>query len=182
MSVYIPLVRAVVSELCNPGVLMMQGDPVGGGGAGTRRGHISISDICNPTDTGRGSASGTGASNPTGADPGTGGANNPPAARDPNTKGLRGALKSGREHGNMLIDDPNNQRHKYKPEGPNQPYIGNIGHVIDDERKKGNKNFSRHMFDKDQSKYFMDFLKHKHPDIYDDFHYGKGDVPTVDPV
>jgi hypothetical protein len=34
MSVYIPLTRAAVSELCIPTVHCMEGAPVGGGGAG----------------------------------------------------------------------------------------------------------------------------------------------------
>ena len=61
MSVYIPFTRAVVSELCNPGVLMMHNPLAGGGGgasntggasggsdASTGRTSIGISEICHP--------------------------------------------------------------------------------------------------------------------------------------
>ena len=179
MSVYIPLVRAVVSELCNPGVLMMQGDPVGGGGAGTRRGHISISDICNPTDTGRGSASDAGASNPTGADPGTGGANNQPAAGDANTTGLGGTLKAGNKNGVVVIDDPNHQGLKYKPGETNQPYAGNVAKVLDHQRVLGTQ-FSRYFFDEDQERFFFDLLRHESPKIHDRFFLAKDLTRTVD--
>ena len=140
----------------------------------------------NPTGASNPPAAGgvnpTGANNPAAASnpPAAGDANNPFADRDPNSKGLRGALKSGRDNGHMLIDDPNNQKHEYKPQGPNQPYLGNMGDVIDDVRKKGNNNFSRYMFAPHQKKYFLDFLKHKHPDIYDEFfsgQYGRTNEP-----
>jgi len=205
MSIFIPFVRAVISDMgfhtihCYyppAGGASGGNNPSGAGrgsGSGTGRHAISISDIIDPTDT----EPRSGANNPPAASnpPAAGGANNPPAAsnppaaggannpfadRDPKSKGLRGALKSGREHGHMLIDDPNNQKHGYKPQGPNQPYLGNMGNVIDDERKKGNKSFSRHMFTPDQKKYFLDFLKHKHRDIHDEFfsgNYGRTDEP-----
>ena len=137
MSIYIPFVRVVISEmgfhtvLCyNPPAGSASGgnNPSGAGrgsGSATGRHAISISDIINPTNTEPHSRANNppAASNP----PAAGGANNPFADRDPNSKGLRGALKSGRENGHMLIDDPNNQKHEYKPQGPNQPYIGNLG-------------------------------------------------------
>lgn len=181
MSVFIPFVRAVISEM-GFHTLHCAGH---GSGSGTGRHAISISDIIDPADTeprprannppAAGGANPTGANNPPAASnpPAAGGANNRFADRDPESKGLRGALKAGRDHGHMLIDDPNNQKHEYKPQGPNQPYIGNMGNVIDDERKKGNRAFSRHMFTPDQKKYFLDFLKHNHRDTYDKFFDGK---------
>ena len=197
MSVYIPFTRAVVSELCNPGVLMMEGNPGGGdvGGAtnptgagrGTGRRSIPLSEICNDTDVeplaGRGDGASnpnnpSGASNPTGAGRGTGGASNPSAAGGANTTGLGGTLKASKINGPIVVEDPNHQYYEYKPGDTNQPLAGNVAKVIDHQRGLGTS-FSRFFFEEKQERFFFDLLRHQHPEIYDRFFVGKHGTRTA---
>ena len=101
MSINITLVRATISELYGSTMLLMEGDPVGGGGAGSASDPSGTAS--GPTSgTGRGSASGTGRDsitisdicNPQGPNTETGGTKIRPIAERPTdiTFGPRGGI------------------------------------------------------------------------------------------
>ena len=161
MSVYIPLTRVVVSELCNPGVFMMDGDPVGGPGLG------------NPSGAGLGAGNPSGASNPSGV-----GGGNPPAVEDANSTGLGGTLRANKTNGPMVVADPAGQNFQFNEGGSNQPQAGELAKVLEHQRRLGVRTYSRYMFTDPMKKFFFDVLRHEDPKVHDYFFLDKHRNPT----
>ncbi len=199
MSVYIPFTRVVVSELCNPGVLMMEKDPVGGGGAGsvsnpsgtargsgsgTGRDSITVAELCNPTDTGANPTDTPGKPDTTGFRYGPrGGRIHPSWTPAGNTTGLGGTLQPDTRQtgvGEIKVYDNNNQGFVYKTQETNQPLATNLANVIDHQSNLGTKLHPYYFNDKQQG-FFFDLLRHEYRDIYDKiFTNGRG-KPTTKP-
>ena len=195
MSLYIRFTRVVVSELCNPGVLMMEGNPVGGGGASnpsgtgsgggasTGRGPISISDICNPP----------------GPDTDTGETKIRPVAERPKdiTYGPRGGVihpyatlaeqesdgtwsPDTREEciGPIRIYDSKNQDFDYKEVESNQPLAGSTASSIEEQNKRGTK-LHDYYFNAKQKEFFCNVLRHEDREMYDKIFTNKRGKPAT---
>ena len=136
---YLVLVRAIISELYGPTMLLMEGGQVAGGAGG-----------------------GTG-----GAGGGTGGASDPPAAGSTNTTDVGGTLRANKTNGPIAVDNPSNQ--SFSEDGTNQPLAGKIGNALDHQRKLGVSKFSSYTLPEELKSFFLAVLQKDRPDLYDNF-------------
>ena len=207
MSVYIPFIRVVVSELCNPGVFMMNDEnpyagpgsgsnPYGGTGSGSTsgigrgsasgngRGSMAISDICNPPgpDTESDVKIRPIAERPTKI---TYDSKNKPIHPYETTAEKKWDAASppdtrNKDVGRLPIYDPKNQNFDYKQGETNQPLAGSTATSLEDLRKKGFR-LHEYALDAKQNEYFRKFLQHEDRETYDKIYTNKRGRPLAKP-
>lgn len=198
MSINITLVRAIISEVCNPGVLMMVNPLAGGGGASnpsnptgasggsdatTGRTSIGISDICNPqgpdTDTGEAKIRPI-AERPKGNTYGPRGGVIPPYTTTAELKsdGLLFPDTRDKDSGPVNIYDPKNQDFNYVEGETSQPLANCTASAIEELHKKGAK-LHDYFFSAKQKGFFCNVLRHEDREIYDKIFTNKRGRPAT---
>lgn len=159
MSIYIPAVRELVSQLLESNTVMTM----------------------NQTGDGSSSSSGDKPCSSGGQPCSSGGVGNPPASGSSTPDyDFTPPGQAGKTNGFIEVYDPNNQNYKYDPNGVNQPLIGNIGKSLEYQYEIHNlRSLTRFVFTDAQEQYILAFLKDKHREVYDKITGDPSKVHTV---